>query len=144
MDYGDRRVGLAVSDELGIAAHGLPTAAVKSVDEALDAVIQAAKQRAVSRIVIGLPLNMDGSKGPRALLTDDFRGRLEAALRTEGCEVPVEMLDERLTTMRARASLREQGINERNQRAKVDRVSAVVLLQDYLAAHASPGTSDER
>ena len=143
VDYGDRRVGLAVSDELGIAAHGLPTLQVKSRKEAVRAVVQAAKEQGVSRIVIGLPLNMDGTEGPRALVTREFGRDCEDALAVERCEIRVEMLDERLTTMRARAALREQGLRERKQRAKVDRVSATVLLQDYLAAQSATEGNDD-
>ena len=143
VDYGDRRVGLAVSDQLGIAAHGLPTLQVKSRKEAARAVVHAANQHGVSRIVIGLPLNMDGTEGPRALVTREFGRECEEVLAAERSEVRIVMLDERLTTMRARAALREQGLRERSQRAKVDRVSATVLLQDYLSAQsATEGSHD--
>jgi putative Holliday junction resolvase len=132
VDYGERRIGLAVSDELGIAAHGLPTANVRSMDEAVRQVVEAVAQHIVGRVIVGLPLNMDGSSGPRAEVTVAFCEKCRETLAKRGLDVPVETFDERLTTMRARQTLHEMGLEERKQRSHVDRVSAVLLLQDYL------------
>lgn len=137
VDYGDRRIGLAVSDELGITAHGLPTANVRSMDDAVRHVVDIVPQREIKRVVVGLPLNMDGSFGPRAEATLRFCEKLRAMLAQRGLSAPVETFDERLTTMRARHALHEMGFAERKQRSRVDQVSAVLLLQDFLQANAA-------
>jgi putative Holliday junction resolvase len=143
VDYGDRRVGLALSDELGIAAHGLPTEQVTSQDEAVETVHRLAKEKNAARIVVGLPLNMDGSRGPRAERTQRYCDKLCAALAAEELTIPLEMYDERMTTLRARSALHELGFREKSQRARVDRVSAIVLLQDYLSAIAERRSNGE-
>lgn len=129
-----------MSDELGIAAHGLRTQTVSSTKEAVERVVEAAVKQRVGRIIVGLPLNMDGSSGPRVEATLRFCTKCRRALTVRGLDVPVETFDERLTTMRARAALHEMGLDERKQRAHVDRISAVVLLQDYLGAAAARGS----
>ena len=127
VDYGDRRVGMAASDELGIAAHGLPTAEVRSPQQAVKAVVQKAQELQVERIIVGLPLNMDGSRGERAEATLVF-----CDLCREELDIPIETYDERWTTVRARNTLREAGLKARRQKKHVDKLAAVVLLQDYL------------
>ena len=129
VDYGDRRVGLAVSDELGIAAHGLPTVEVRSPQQAAKAVVAKAQELAVERVIVGMPLNMDGSMGERAQATNEFCEMCRQAI-----DVPIETYDERWTSARARNTLREGGVKARGQRKHIDRISAVVLLQDYLAS----------
>lgn len=137
VDYGDRRVGLALSDELGIAAHGLPTARVRSMEQAVEVIVRTAAEHGVERVVVGLPLNMDGTTGPRAEATTEFCRRCRDAFSRREMNVPVETFDERLTTMRARSALHEMGFEERKQKDHVDRVSAIFLLQDYLQAAAA-------
>ena len=140
VDYGDKRVGMALSDELGIAAHGLPTVEVQSPEQAVKAVSRTIAEHRVGKVVVGLPLNMDGSIGPRAKATLAFC----AMCRAKG-SVPVETFDERWTTVRAERALREGGVRSRKQRKHVDRLSAVLILQDYLAAnpHATQDRPDE-
>jgi len=142
VDYGERRIGLAVSDELGIAAHGLPTVEVTSPRNAANAVAKVAVEQGAGLIVVGLPRNMDGSLGPRAQATLEFCELCRHRLR-----VPVETFDERLTTARARKALHEIGLDARRQRAHTDRIAAVMILQDYLVttapATASPGRAED-
>ena len=133
VDYGDKRVGLAISDPLGIAAHGLETLEVRSVQQAAKAVARTAREKEAERIIVGLPLNMDGSSGPRAEATETFCG--EVRKRTE---VPVDVFDERWTTVRAERTLHEGGVKARNQKKHLDRLAAVLILQDYLASQ--PGS----
>ena len=129
VDYGDRRVGLAVSDSLGIAAHGLDTLDVKSPQQAAKGVARVAREKEVERIIVGLPLNMDGSDGPRTQATEMFCDEVRKRI-----DVPVEVFDERWTTVRAERTLQEGGIRARDQRKHVDRLAAVFILQDYLAS----------
>ena len=136
VDYGDRRMGLAVSDELGIAAHGLPTEEVRSPKQAARAVVRIAAELGAERIIVGLPLNMDGSHGPRAEATEEF-----CELCRRRTNVPVETFDERMSTVRAQSALHEMGLEARKQRSHVDRVAAVLILQDYLMTLSGTHTS---
>ena len=137
VDYGDRRVGLALSDEFEIAAHGLDTEDVTSPRRAANQVVAVAEKREAELIVVGMPYNMDGTKGDRAAKTDDFCEMLRK--RTN---IPVEAFDERLTTMRAETALHEAGLDERKSRGKKDRIAAVLILQDFLEVRRGRGESN--
>ena len=132
VDYGRRRVGLAVSDELGLAARGLPTVQANSRDSALDSVTRVAANVGASALLVGLPLNMDGSRGPMAEAAEEFAAALN---RTTG--LPVRLWDERLTTVAARRAIREIGARDRKTKGPVDRMAAVLLLNNYLQAKDS-------
>ena len=132
VDYGRRRVGLAVSDELGLAARGLPTVRAESRRSAIDSVAQVAADVGAGQLLVGLPLNMDGSRGPMAEAAESFAAALN---RTTG--LPVRLWDERLTTVAARRTLRETGLRERNKEGTLDRMAAVLLLNNYLHAQDS-------
>lgn len=142
VDYGDRRVGLAISDELGISAHGLATLDVTSPRRAANAVVAIANEHNAERIIVGMPYAMDGSRGPRAEVTAEFCELLQR--RTN---LPVEEFDERFTTKRAEHTLREMGIDERRARGQKDRIAAIFILQDYLLTaqiqNNSSDTQDE-
>lgn len=128
IDYGDRRVGLALSDELGLMALGLPTLHDLSEPELLAAIRRLVEEREVERIVVGLPRNMDGSLGPQARKVMRFAEKLKPLGQ------PVHLVDERLTTERARRTLRDTGLSRTKQRRKVDRMAAQFILQIYLDA----------
>jgi putative holliday junction resolvase len=136
VDYGDRRVGLAISDELGIAAHGLDTADVTSPRRAANHIVAVAQERNAEIIVVGMPYNMDGTKGDRATKTDEF-----CVMLRNRTNIPVETFDERLTTSRAESTLHEAGLDERKSRGKKDRIAAVLILQDYLEFRRIRGES---
>ena len=132
VDYGRRRVGLAVSDEMGFAARGLPTVRADSRSSAVDSVAQVASDVGAAALLVGLPLNMDGSRGPMAEAAEAFAAALS---RTTG--LPVRLWDERLTTVAARRTIREIGARKRNEKGTVDRMAAVLLLNNYLQARDS-------
>ena len=132
VDYGRRRVGLAVSDEMGFAARGLPTVRADSRSSAVDSVAQVASDVGAAALLVGLPLNMDGSRGPMAEAAEAFAAALN---RTTG--LPVRLWDERLTTVAARRTIREIGARKRNEKGTVDRMAAVLLLNNYLQARDS-------
>lgn len=129
VDYGRRRVGLAVSDELGLAARGLPTVQADSLSSAIDSVAQVASDVGAAALLVGLPLNMDGSRGPMAEAAASFAAALS---RTTG--LPVRLWDERLTTVAARRTIREAGVGKRRKKGALDRMAAVLLLNNYLQA----------
>jgi len=126
IDYGERRIGLAISDELGIAAHGLPTLRNTAEADVLEALRRLIEERGVEEIVVGLPRNMDGSLGPQANQAMRFAETLKPLGRK------VHLLDERLTTERARRTLSDAGISRDEQRRRVDRMAAQFILQAHL------------
>ena len=132
VDYGTRRVGLALSDPSRTLAGGLPTLDRKTAGPLPDAVARLAREHGAAEVIVGLPLNMDGSRGPRALEVERFADELRRRV-----PVPVRLWDERLSTVRAQRVLRESGVREREGRARVDRLSAVLILQNYLDARAA-------
>ena len=129
LDLGTRTIGLAISDELGITAQGLDTLERRGPRKDLEALAASVAEYSVDRFVIGLPLNMDGSEGPRAEFTRTFGTELEAATK-----LPVIYWDERLTTVAAQSALREGGASRKKRREVIDKVAAVLILQGWLDA----------
>ena len=127
IDYGDARIGLSVSDEIGVVAGPLPTYTSVSMRKDADFIAKLSRDRGVGCIVIGLPLNMDGSKGPRAQKTEAF-GRVLAKIT----DLEVIYKDERLTTVAAERDLTMAGIRRDKQKNAVDSVAAMLILQRYL------------
>lgn len=128
-DLGERRVGAAVSDELGMFAHPLPTLEVTG-DKVLAAEVKRlAAEHGAERLVIGLPLNNDGSTGPRAQRVLELSARLG---RETG--LPVEHVDERFTSREAERYLAAAPKKVRKQKGNLDAASAVIILQAYLDA----------
>jgi putative Holliday junction resolvase len=127
LDFGKRRIGLAVSDELGITAQGLETLQRTNTREDLRYLAQLIAEKNVILILMGKPLHMSGAEGRQAEYTRDFAGRLSTA-----SGVPVEFWDERLTTVAAQRVLRESGISIQKRAQAVDRLAAVILLESYL------------
>jgi len=126
VDWGERRIGLAVSDPTGLIARSLPTLEVRSPEQAVTAVLDVCRAEEVARIVVGLPLRLDGSRGDAAEAAERF-----ARLLSSG-GLPVEMWDERLTSVEAERQMRELGERTRGRKGKVDARAAAVLLQSYL------------
>jgi putative Holliday junction resolvase len=130
LDLGDRRIGVALSDPLGVSAQPLLTLHRRSWAADLGALVRLVREHDVGRIVVGLPLGMDGSRGARVLLAEDF---MQRAARATG--LPVVSWDERLTTVQAERALLEGDASRARRRAVIDQVAAVILLQSYLDAH---------
>ncbi len=129
LDLGRATIGLAVADDVLRTARPLET--VRRTSEAADlaALRRVADEYEVSTVVLGLPLNMDGTEGPSARLSRRFASTLEAALG-----LPVELFDERLSTFEAEQRLRARGLSAREQRAVIDAEAAAVILQEWLDA----------
>jgi len=137
IDYGERRIGLAVSDPLRIAAHGMPTMENRSPEEVMDSLRRIVDELSIEEIVVGLPLNMDGSEGEQAAKARSFAERLKPLGR------PVRLLDERLTTERAHRAMREAGLSRKKRRRRADRLAAQFILQSYLARRGTHREDDE-
>lgn len=140
IDYGERRVGLAYGDELGVATP-LPAAVQDTAEARLQAIADLVLARRISALVVGYPYNMDGTAGFKAREVDAFIALLEARLG-----LPVHRVDERLTSHQVSADLRLDGRRERRLRASgiVDSGAATLILQDWLDQHvAYPDPVDE-
>ncbi len=129
IDYGDRRIGLAVSDLLGMLAGEAWTMQEWDMERAARRIAEEAKARDVGTLVLGLPKNMDGSEGPRAEKSREFAALLE---RETGMK-PV-LWDERRSSVEAHAILHANGRKMKQHRKTVDAVAASLLLEGYLAS----------
>jgi putative Holliday junction resolvase len=127
LDLGKRRIGLALSDELGVTAQGLETLERTNIRTDLARLSELVSQRNVTTILIGNPLHMSGHEGRQAVHAREFGARLQAATG-----LPVEFWDERLTTVEAQRVLRQSGISIEKRAKAVDRLAAVILLESYL------------
>ncbi len=127
LDLGKKRIGLAISDPLGITAQGLPNLVRVNKRTDLAALEQLVRQRQAGLILMGNPINMRGDEGRQSGWVREFAQALEK--RTG---LPVKLWDERLTSVEAGRVLRSSGISIEKRAAAVDRLSAVILLQSYL------------
>jgi putative Holliday junction resolvase len=139
VDYGTRRVGLALSDPTGTLATGLPTYTRRPGETLPDAVARLAREHGADEILIGHPLNMDGTRGPRALQVERFADELRARV-----QIAVTLRDERLSTEQAYRVLRESGVKGRAGRERVDRLAAVLILQGLLDERSAARVPDAR
>jgi putative Holliday junction resolvase len=127
LDVGKKRIGLALSDPLGITAQGLPNLVRKNKRSDLEEMQRIVAEHGVSLLLVGNPLHMSGVSGRQAEWVRDFAGDLAACTG-----LPVRLWDERLTTVEASRVLRESGIGIEKRARAIDRLSAVILLQSYL------------
>ena len=127
LDLGKRRIGLAISDPLGITAQGLPNLERTNKRADLAALATLARKHGVGKILMGNPIHMGGTEGRQSAWVRDFAEALEGSTG-----LPVQFWDERLTTVEANRVLRTSGISIAKRAAAVDRLSAVILLQSYL------------
>jgi putative Holliday junction resolvase len=127
LDLGKRRIGLAISDELGITAQGLETLQRTKLREDLSVLADLISEKNVGLILMGNPIHMSGREGRQAEYTRDFADRLK-----ERTGLPVVYWDERLTSVEAGRVLRDSGISIEKRARAVDRLSAVILLASYL------------
>ncbi len=127
LDLGKKRIGMAISDPLGITAQGLPNLERTNKRADLAEIARQAAEHDVSLILIGNPLNMSGAEGRQSGWVREFADAL-----AERSGLPVRLWDERLTTVEASRVLRESGISIEKRARAIDRLSAVILLQSYL------------
>ena len=127
LDVGDVRIGVALSDETGTLASGLPTLEAAGPRRDAQAVAALVREHGVREVVVGVPLRLDGSPGSQARKVIGFVERLRRVLR-----VPVVTRDERLTSVAARERLAEAGGRRRVGKDRLDRAAATLILQEYL------------
>ena len=129
IDYGDARIGLAVSDAMGILCGEAWTLNEWNEERAVETITAEAKARGVERLVLGLPKNMDGTEGPRAEKSRALAEKLKAASGLE-----VVLWDERRSSVEAHAILHANGRKMKNHRKTVDAVAASLILEGYLGS----------
>lgn len=127
LDYGDRRIGVSISDDLGWTAQGLEVIERRKEGRDLQRIAELVKQYEVEEIVVGLPKNMNGSIGPRGELCQAFAGELKEQL-----QLPIHLWDERLSTVAAERTLLEADVSRKKRKGVVDKLAAALILQNYL------------
>ena len=127
LDYGEVRIGVAFSDLLNIIANGYETYTRKDINSDLKYLSDLAKEKEVDKIIVGLPINMDGTEGERAQATRAFGEKL-----SQVSGLPIYYLDERLTSVSAERMLIEADVRRENRKKVIDKISATIILQDYL------------
>ncbi|MDD3972098.1 MAG: Holliday junction resolvase RuvX [Clostridia bacterium] len=128
IDYGEKRIGVAKSDPLGLLAHGITTIEWdRDIEKPINQIQQIVIQHNVEKIVLGLPLNMDDTEGEKAIKVRDFADVLKKRIN-----IPVEFYDERLSTVEAHDIIHMQGKKTGKNKKRIDMVAACVILQSYL------------
>jgi putative Holliday junction resolvase len=127
LDVGAKRIGIAISDALLLTAQVRPTLTRKNLQSDLEALRQLASENEVHRIVVGQPLHMDGRESPQSEKVARFAEELHKIV-----DIPIVFWDERLTSFAAEQHLEEMGLNWRKRREHVDKIAAMIILQNYL------------
>jgi putative Holliday junction resolvase len=133
IDYGSRRMGLAVSDPLGITAQGLETLERKNKRADFGRLERTIREYQVREIVLGNPLRMSGQEGIQSQKVAEFAGELRQRF-----QLPVHLWDERLTSAEANRLLREAEVSSRKRSQAVDRMAAMLILQSFLQSRSLP------
>ena len=129
IDYGERNVGVAISDELQLTVRPLATIKrdKRKHAQVIDRIRGLAEENEIATLIVGLPLNMDGTHGPAVERVERFISELRQRV-----SIPIVTVDERLTSLEADQILREMGVGSRERRARSDEYAAIVILQDYI------------
>ncbi len=127
IDYGEKRIGIAISDPLGITAQGLPTIERTNIQEDMQKILNIIREKEVGEIVVGLPKHMNNSLGEKAQEVLVFVDLLK-----KHSNLPVSVIDERLSTVRAQRAMLEGNLSRKKRKDRVDMIAAQLILQDYL------------
>jgi len=133
IDFGTVRIGVALSDEMELVANPLKT--ITASKQAVEEIVRLVREKRVVKIVIGMPLHMSGDKGTTAERVERFGDQISKALQHE---VPIEYVDERLSSVTAERALKRSGQKVDAKSGVVDQIAAVVILQEYLNAQRGP------
>ena len=127
VDYGERRIGLALSDPLGIIAKPLKVIDRKKTSDYLSEILETAKEKDVKRIVVGVPFTLKGEYSNQTKAVQKFINEISGI-----CSIPVTEIDERLSSVAAERSLQLQGVKTGHEKGRVDETAAAIILQEYL------------
>ena len=136
IDFGSKRIGLARSDEAGMMAHGLGFVACRRDGGEIQEIVKIILAENIDTVVVGYPINMDGSIGPKARQTEKFAETIRQALR-QPPGVEVKLWDERLTSKEAERYLLEADVSRSKRKKKIDQLAAQIMLQGYIDAEHS-------
>jgi len=139
LDVGDRTIGVAVSDALQLTAQSRPTLRRKDLKADIGALRRLAVENEVHEIVVGQPLHMNGNQSPQSQKVGRFADELHTVLN-----LPIVFWDERLTSFEAEQHLEQMGLTWRQRREQVDKVAAMIILQDYLDSRSRTVPNPER
>ncbi len=131
LDVGERRIGLAVSDPLGTIAQPLMT--IERNNASIDRIVEIVKDKEIGEIVVGLPVNMNGTPGPRVEEVGEFARRI-----TERIDIPLVFVDERLSTVEAEKLMISADVSRRKRRRSIDSVAAAIILEKRLRNKYGP------
>ncbi len=139
IDYGTKAIGVAISDEMRLSIRPLTTIRRKGMKtaEAIDRICSLVGEHEVGTVVVGLPLNMDGTRGEAARRVEKFSADLQKRLTT-----PIITVDERLTSYEADQILREMGVSQSERRLRSDEYAAAIILKDYLVSEARQSAAE--
>src|SRR5512136_2288311 len=137
LDIGEKRIGVAVGDESGTLARPLTTIVRASKRQDFERIARLVTEQSVERIVAGYPRSLSGDEGPQAQRVRRYVEALAAAL-----PVPVELWDERYTTVEATQRLAQSSRHRSRDRGQLDAAAAAIILQDYVDAHRSPSVGE--
>ena len=127
IDYGEKRIGVAISDPLGITAQGLPTIERTNIQEDIQKILNIIREKEVNEIVVGLPKHMNNMLGEKAQAVLAF-----VDLIKKHVNIPVNTIDERLSTLRAHKAMLEGDLSRKKRKDRVDMIAAQLILQGYL------------
>ena len=136
IDLGDVRIGLAISDSLGIIANGLETYHRVFIYKDVEYIANLAIQNGVKCVVMGLPINMNGTSGERVEKAKEFAQLLDEKFKEKQYECKIDFQDERLTTVSSERVLIEAGMRREKRKQVIDKVAATIILQTYLDIHS--------
>ena len=130
LDYGSKTIGVAISDALGLTAQPLESiesSGENKLSRCLARIAEIVREKDIKKIVVGLPINMDGRSGERAALTLEFVEKLRLRV-----DIPIVMQDERLTTVEADEILDESGVKKQDRKQFIDQIAAGIILKEYM------------
>ena len=130
LDFGEKRIGVAVSDALNIIAQSVGTIERKGIKNDLKKIRDLVQEYNAERLIVGLPLNMDGTEGKSANRAVDFVKELKKEI-----DIPIEMVDERLTTAQGERIFLEADLSRKKRKKNIDKIAAQLILQNYLESH---------
>jgi len=136
LDFGEKRIGVAVSDALNIIAQSVGVIKRKGIKNDLKKIQELVREYDANKLIVGLPLNMNGTRGPSADFAISFVNEIKKEIQIE-----VEMMDERLTTAQGERILLEADVSRKNRRENLDKIAAQLILQNYLELHIHKKTA---
>ena len=132
IDYGDKRIGIALSDPMQTISYPLCVINQKNKINSINEILKIAKEKEVEKLIVGLPLSMSGNYSEQTKRVISFKELLENEISNQEIELHVDTVDERLSSVSAKSIMIEQGIKTGHNKCKIDQLSASIILQEYL------------